>query len=130
MSDLLFGILTFLIAFPLILFIGIYLFHKFVLHKQNMASLGRTADVITFILFFSVPAAVYAFWETNILGYVIGGALLIGTIFTIVEWRTRKEVIVVPLLRKIWRSIFIVLNLLYIGAFIGGAIQSFMYYMS
>lgn len=130
MGDIISGIVSFLIAFPIFLFIIFFVLQYALFRKKKMDAFGVTADVTTFILFLSVPAVVYVFWAFNIIYYVIIGALLIGITFTIIEWKTQKEVIVIPLFRKIWRSLFLILNVLYVVAFITGAVKFILNYMS
>lgn len=130
MTDFLFDFVTFLIAFPVIFFIGFYIIQLFIFRKKSMAAFGIAADVMTIVLFIAVPAVIYAFWSLNIVSYLMIFALLIGIILTFVEWKTRKEVLVMPLLRKIWRTLFLILNIAYIGAFIMGAVQFIWRYMS
>ncbi|MFC4409311.1 DUF3397 family protein [Chungangia koreensis] len=130
MGEISTGIVSFLIAFPIVLFILFYVLLYLLFRKKKMDAFGIAADVTTLILFWSVPAVVYVFWTLNIFSYLIISALLIGMIFTIFEWKTQKEVLVIPLLRKIWRSLFLILNVLYVGAFIAGAVQFILHYMS
>jgi len=130
MSNVFWGIVSFLIAFPAVLFVVFYILQFVLLRKRKMKAFGVTADVTTFFLFFSVPAVVYAFWMLNIFSYIVVGALLIGIALTIVEWKTKKEVLIMPLFRKIWRTLFLVLNLLYIGAFVVGSVQFIWNYVS
>ena len=81
---------------------------------------GFGADVTTFILFFSVPLAIHSIWGTSLFLPVIIIALLIALGFTYVDWRTKKEIEVPVLLKKIWRVYFILLSVMYLVTWLIG----------
>lgn len=87
---------------------------------KKMYAVGFSADVTTFILFFSVPLAFKSIWGMSFSLYIIIIALLIAITLTYIDWRTKKEIDVPLLLKKIWRIYFILLSILYISAWLIG----------
>ncbi|MBK3494498.1 DUF3397 domain-containing protein [Viridibacillus sp. YIM B01967] len=106
-------ILQVILLCPIILFTLIYsLFRK--LSKKSPKVFGRAADLTTFLLFFSVPESVQFLWGYDIGFITFIVAVVIAIIFTIIEWRTTKEIEVLPLFRKIWRFLFLALTITYV----------------
>lgn len=87
---------------------------------KKMYAVGFAADVTTFVLFFSVPLAFKSIWGMSFSLYIIIIALLIAITLTYIDWRTKKEIDVPLLLKKIWRIYFILLSILYISAWLIG----------
>ena len=90
------------------------------LRIKKTYAFGFGADVTTFILFFSVPLAIHSIWGASLFLPIIIIALLIALGFTYVDWRTKKEIDVPVLLKKIWRVYFILLSVLYLGTWLIG----------
>lgn len=97
--------------------------------KNKAKSIGYAADVTTFILFFSVPLSIVSLWEMNNEVSVFIIAIFIAIIFTYIDWRTKKEIEIYPLLKKIWRMYFILLTIAYLIIWIVGVIQSIIEYV-
>lgn len=91
--------------------------------KKSVKPFGKAADLTTVILFFSIPATVKFFWSFNIGFMVLIIAIIIAMTFTIIEWRTTKEIELMPLFRKIWRFLFLALSSTYIVILLVGIIQ-------
>ena len=117
-----------IICFPIILFFITYaIFHK---RKKSVAkSFGYAADATTFILLFSVPLSISSLWGMKYYVLVFVIELVIAIIFTYQDWRTKKEIEILPLLKKIWRSYFIILTIAYIVIWVVGLIQSIIEYI-
>lgn len=107
---------------PFFFFGILYVFFKKFSKKQTNL-FGKVADITTVILFFSIPALANFFGSYNIGFLVIIVAIVIAIVFTIIEWKTTKEIEIMPLLRKIWRFLFLVLTFIYIAILIGAIIQ-------
>ena len=90
------------------------------LRIRKKYAFGFGVDVTTFILFFSVPLAINSVWGTSYYLPIIIIALLIALGFTYVDWRTKKEIDVPVLLKKIWRVYFILLSIMYLGTWLIG----------
>ena len=60
---------------------------------------------------------------------VILVAVVLATIFTYVDWRTKKEIEVMPLLKKLWRVYFILLGTLYFVVWVAGLTYSIIAYV-
>lgn len=92
--------------------------------KKKVNSFGIAADITTFVLFFSVYLSLSTLW-----GVAFGFGAIVISIFiaigmTYIDWKTKKEIEVVPLLRRIWRVQFMYLFFLYTIVWIIGIIQS------
>ncbi|MFF5993212.1 DUF3397 domain-containing protein [Lysinibacillus sp. KU-BSD001] len=97
---------------------------------KKIYAVGFAADVTTFILFFSVPLAFYSIWEKSLFLSIVIVALLIAISFTYIDWRTKKEIDVPILLKKIWRVYFILLSAMYLGAWVIGLSVNIMEYLA
>ncbi|MFF2752385.1 DUF3397 domain-containing protein [Psychrobacillus sp. NPDC058041] len=122
-------IFSFIILFPVILFILTFIISKYILSKRKK-SFGVAADVTTFLLFFSVSNAFSIVFSKSIFLLMIIISLLIATIFTYLDWRNQKEIEVMPLLRKIWRLLFILLCVTYALILFIGVFQYVLKYVS
>jgi len=119
-----------LILLPIIAFFIAYLiFRKFLKKKANY-SFRLAADVTTFFLFFSVAISISTLWGTAISIVVITISFLIAIIMTFIDWRTRKEIEVIPLLRRIWRVQFVYLFLVYNIVWIVGIVQNILLFVT
>lgn len=93
---------------------------KFSNKRKNIFS--KAADLTTFILLFSIQASVKFIWSYDIGFIVLIIASIIAIVFTTIEWRTRKEIELMPLFRKIWRFLFLVLTFTYIAIWFVGLV--------
>ncbi|WP_258517063.1 DUF3397 domain-containing protein [Ureibacillus sinduriensis] len=119
--------MSILIFFPIIIFFITY----FIARKQKKGkskSFGLASDATTIILFFSVPLSISSLWDKNynVLVFVI--AIVIAIIFTYIDWRTKKEIEVLRLLKKTWRLYFILLTIAFLVIWIVGLVQSIIDY--
>ncbi|MFJ7970649.1 DUF3397 domain-containing protein [Psychrobacillus sp. NPDC096389] len=129
MNDIFNTIISFLLLYPIVLFILTFIVSKYFLHKRKK-SIGIAADVTTFLLFFSVSHVYSVIFSKNIGFILIICSLLLATILTFLDWRTKKEMEVRPLLRKIWRLLFMLLCLFYAFLWIFGVIRYVLGYIS
>ncbi|QDQ01605.1 DUF3397 domain-containing protein [Lysinibacillus fusiformis] len=128
MKDFLHIIISIIIFCPLLLFIIVYLISRKV-NIRGTHAFGAASDVTTFWLFFSVPLAIGVLWGVNIGALLVMLAIMLAMVFTYIEWRTKKELEVKPLLRKIWRFLFLVLSSAYFLICLVGLIQSVVEYL-
>lgn len=121
-------ILAAIIIFPIIAFIlTLVICRKFKFNKYK--AIGLASDVTTVILLFSVPIAVHSLWGQSIWILMLVVLLIIAIIFTYLDWRTKKEIEVQPLLKKIWRVYFLLLGITYFVTWIVGMTHSVMIFM-
>ena len=104
---------------PLIVLLLTFIICRKLRIKKTYA-FGFGADVTTLILFFSVPLTIHSIWGTSLFLPIVIVALLIALAFTYVDWRTKKEIDVLVLFKKIWRVYFIVLSIMYLGTWLIG----------
>lgn len=123
-------VLGILILLPVTIFILSFLFFRKLLKKQVNSSFRLAADITTFVLFFSVTISITTLWGTTFSIVTISISLLIAMIMTYIDWRTQKEIEVVPLLRRIWRMQFLYLLIVYNIVWIVGIVQSVIFFVT
>ncbi|MGM0897629.1 MAG: DUF3397 family protein [Bacillota bacterium] len=115
-----------LLYVPFILFLFVY---ASTYKSKERKALGIAADVTTFLLFFSVPASLDLLFGIRVQPIIFMLTLLFAIFLLIREWKTSKELEVIPFLRKLWRICFLALAAIYAVAWLAGfvflAIQSF-----
>ncbi|QCR31702.1 DUF3397 family protein [Lysinibacillus sp. SGAir0095] len=127
MKILIHYLVSIIIFFPIILFTITYFIAR-KRKKSKLKSFGMASDVTTIVLFFSVPLSISSLWDKNynILIFII--AIIIAIIFTYIDWRTKKEIEVLRLIKKTWRLYFILLTIAFVAIWIVGLIQSIIEY--
>jgi len=128
LKDFLHIIISIIIFCPILLFVIVYLISRKVKIRGTHA-FGVASDVTTVCLFFSVPLAIGILWNFNVSALLITLAIMMAMIFTYIDWRTKKEIEVKSLLRKIWRFQFLLLSTAYIVICIVGVIRSVIEYL-
>ncbi|MGY4794313.1 DUF3397 domain-containing protein [Lysinibacillus sp. FSL K6-0057] len=128
MKDLLHIVISIIIFCPIVLFVIVYLVSRKVKIRGTHA-FGAASDVTTLCLFFSVPLAIGVLWRVNVGALLVILAIMMAMIFTYIDWRTKKELEVKPLLKKIWRFLFLILSTAYLVICIVGVIQSIVEYL-
>ncbi|OEC02660.1 hypothetical protein GY31_06350 [Lysinibacillus sphaericus] len=128
MKDILHIVISVIIFCPVLLFVIVYAVSRKV-NIRGTHAFGAASDVTTFWLFFSVPLAIGALWGVNVGALLVMLAIVLAIVFTYVDWRTKKEIEVKPLLRKIWRFLFLVLSTAYLLICLVGMIQSVVEYL-
>jgi len=106
----------------------VYLFGRKVKIRGTHA-FGVASDVTTLCLFFSVPLAIRVLWNVGVSALLVTFTVVMAIIFTYIDWRTKKEIEVKSLLRKIWRFQFLVLSTAYIVICLVGVIRSVIEYL-
>ena len=128
MKDFLHIMISVIIICPILLFVIVYLFGRKVKIRGTHA-FGVASDVTTLCLYFSVPLAIRVLWNVDVSALLITLTVVMAIIFTYIDWRTKKEIEVKPLLRKIWRFQFLVLSTAYIIICLVGVIRSVIEYL-
>lgn len=101
---------TIFLYIPFLLFVFVYFLF---LKKKKRKALGVASDVTTFLLFFSVPASVDFLWGYSVSAIVYFVALVLAIVLLVIEWRTAKEIEIIPFFRKLWRTYFLLLASVY-----------------
>ncbi|TQR38408.1 DUF3397 domain-containing protein [Lysinibacillus sphaericus] len=128
MKDFLHIVISIVIFCPILLFVIVYLISRKVKIRGTHA-FGVASDVTTVCLFFSVPLVISVLWNIDVSALLVTFAIMMAMIFTYIDWRTKKEIEVKSLLRKIWRFQFLVLSTAYIVICIVGVIRSVIEYL-
>lgn len=119
---------TFLLVPYLVFILTFFVLAKWT-RKRPKQAFGIAADITTFILLFTVPIAIEALFEVKTMIYFFCLAIVISVVLTIYEWKSKKEIELIPLLRKIWRLLFLLLSTLYIIVFCFGLILKIIQYL-
>ena len=106
------SVVSFLLIFPIVIFLVVY-FISVKMNQKKARAFGNAADVTTLLLFFAVPMAIESLFHLETMGSIVGVALIISVILTFIEWKSQKEIELLPLLRKIWRFLFLILSISY-----------------
>ena len=123
------NVLSVFVIYPVVVFLAVFIICKFILHKRKK-SIGIASDVSTFFLYFST-ANLFSFLFLKEIGwYLVIFSIILATIMTYLEWRSKKEMEIIPLLRKIWRLLFLLLCGLYAFLWLFGVIQYVLTYIS
>jgi len=117
-----------IIVCPIIVFITMLLICR-KLRVKKYKAIGLAADITTFLLLFSIPIALQAVWNIGILMPMLIVVLVIAIVFTYVDWRTKKELEVKPLMKKIWRFYFLLFSITYFIIWIVGITHSVMMFV-
>ncbi|MFC9538467.1 DUF3397 domain-containing protein [Lysinibacillus sp. NPDC056959] len=128
MKDFLHIMISVIIICPILLFMIVYLFGRKVKIRGTHA-FGVASDATTLCLYFSVPLAIRVLWNVDVSALLVTLTVVMAIIFTYIDWRTKKEIEVKPLLRKIWRFQFLVLSTAYIIICLVGVIRSVIEYL-
>ncbi|ATP39246.1 hypothetical protein CSE16_03895 [Solibacillus sp. R5-41] len=121
-------IIATIILCPLLAFLIVFVSCRKMRMEQHKV-IGLAADVTTIILFFSVPVAIQALWELSLFIPIYLLALSIAVIFTYIDWKKKKEIQVMLLLKKIWRAYFLLLGTSYFFVWVIGLVHSVTIYM-
>lgn len=104
---------------PFLAFILIFILTR---KKFRRRAIGLSADLTTFLLFFSVPVSVEAIWGLSISTAVYFIAILIAIVLLVIEWKKTKEIEVRKYIRKTWRIFFLLLSSAYFIIWLVGAV--------
>lgn len=119
MADFFFAAAGFLIAFPAVAFIVLFtVFTR--LYKDPSKGFSRAADFTTILLLPAVPAVLAAFTGYRIGFYLAIGVIVFALYMTYRERRRERDLEIGPLLRKIWRLLFLMLTAAYLAVFVIG----------
>ena len=105
----------------LVLFISYFLLKR--LKMKQVYAVGFSADLTTLLLFCSVPFIIQVTWDYSVNIIVVILAIVLALILTFIEWRTKKEIEVPKLFRKIWRVYFVSLIAIYVVVVIAALVQ-------
>lgn len=121
-------ILATIILFPILAFIAVLLIcRKLRLNKYR--AVGLAADITTGFLFFSIPIALRGLWDIGVMMPMLVIVLMIAIVITYIDWRTKKEIEVNPLLKKTWRLYFLLFSMTYFIIWVVGITHSVMIFM-
>ena len=123
------NVLSVFVIYPVVVFLVVFIVCKFILHKRKK-SIGLASDISTFFLYFS-NVNLFSFLFLKEIGwYLVIISIILATIMTYLEWRSKKEIEIIPLLRKIWRLLFLLLCSLYAFLWVFGVIRYVLTYIS
>ena len=114
-------LLSIILLFPLFFTILSFVILKKIGFSRWKA-FGLAADLTTPFFIISLPIIVKTIWGWPVSTLIMSVLLIVAIIFTFFEWRSQKEINIPLLLKKIWRSYFLLLCILYIVLMIVGFI--------
>ena len=120
-------LLAIFLLFPFFLtVISITIFKK--IGFSSSKAFGIAADLTTPFFIIALPIIVKSIWKWSIGAILMCILLVVAIIFTFIEWRSQKEINIPLLLKKIWRSYFLLLSILYIVIMIAGFVYWLIHY--
>ncbi|WP_036654112.1 DUF3397 domain-containing protein [Paenisporosarcina sp. TG-14] len=129
LSNVIQSVISFLLVFPIVMFLIVFIISRKVTGKSSKA-FGHAADVTTFLLFFTVPIAIQSLFQIETRGSIVAMALIISAILTFLDWKSKNEIELLPLIKKIWRFLFLVLTLTYFAVWCLGLIVRLVKYLN
>lgn len=123
------SVVVFLLIFPFIFTIvtAISLW-KFGFSKER--SFSYAADFTTPLYFIAIPVIFKSIWDFSIMAIFLAFVIGICIVFTYIDWRTKKEIEIPVLLKKIWRAYFLLFSSLYVIIMVVGFISWMISYMT
>ncbi len=123
------SLVVFLLIFPFVFTIVTAIsLRKFGFNKEK--SFGYAADFTTPLFFIAIPVIFKSIWDFSIIAIFLTLTLGICIIFTYIDWRTKKEIEIPVLLKKIWRAYFLLFSSLYVIIMVVGFISWMITYMT
>ncbi len=105
---------------PFLLFILVYFLAA---KRKKQKSIGFASDMTTLLLFFSVPASFEFLWNYSVAAIIYFIVLVLAIVLLVIEWRTQKEIEIIPFFRKLWRTYFLLLAALYALVWVAGLVN-------
>lgn len=118
-----------LIVFPVVVFIAVWLIAKLVGMKKRRRT-GLAADITTIVLFFAVAMVADRLNIPQPITNLLIFLLVIGIIFIALQWKRKRDVKHLVILRILWRIYFLVLSTLYFLGWVIGIFRSIAEYVS
>lgn len=72
------------------------------------------SDITTFFLLFSILQLVYQLFNFDLGVLVLIGAVTLAIVMVIYEWKTKSDLDLEKIMKRIWRTLFVLLTGLYI----------------
>ncbi|SEI72483.1 Protein of unknown function [Bhargavaea ginsengi] len=119
MAEFLYSAAGFLVAFPAVAYLVLFIIFTR-LYKDPAKGAGRAADLTTFLLLPAVPAVLAVYTGVSTGFYLAVAVILFALYMTYRERRKERDFEIRPLMRKIWRMLFLILSAAYFVAFIIG----------
>lgn len=123
------NVLSLFVIYPVVVFLVVFLLCKLVLHKRKK-SIGIASDISTFFLYFSISNLFSFLFLKEVGWYLVILSIVLATVITYLEWRSKKEIEIMPILRRIWRLLFLLFCCLYAMLWLIGVIQYVLTYIS
>ncbi len=112
-------LLAIFLLFPFIFtMISLFILKKIGFSKSK--AFGLAVDLTTPFLVITLPIIAKTIWGWSVSAILLGVLLIVAIIYTFIEWRVQKEIEIPLLLKKIWRTYFLLLSILYIVFMIAG----------
>lgn len=83
--------------------------------RTQKRAIHRAIDVTTFILLFSIQALCQVLYDYDLGVLVQIVVTLIFMMIVFIKWRENPEIKVLPIFKKFWRVVFLVLSTIYMG---------------
>lgn len=122
MGAIISNIIAAVITIPLLGYFLVFIISKLVL-KNHRKAVRVAIDLSTLLLVIAVHHLIIVIWHQSYLWLLLILMILIAVVFVIIHWKTKHEILLLPILKGIWRMNFLLFLTAYMFLIAFGLIQ-------
>lgn len=122
MGAIISNIIAAVITIPLLGYFLVFIISKLVL-KNHRKAVRVAIDLSTLLLVIAVHHLIIVIWHQSYLWLLLVLMILIAVVFVIIHWKTKHEILLLPILKGIWRMNFLLFLTAYMFLIAFGLIQ-------
>lgn len=122
MGAIISNIIAAIITIPLLGYFLVFIISKLVL-KNHRKAVRVAIDLSTLLLVIAVHHLIIVIWHQSYLWLLLILMILIAVVFVIIHWKTKHEILLLPILKGIWRMNFLLFLTAYMFLIAFGLIQ-------
>ncbi|WP_335870511.1 DUF3397 domain-containing protein [Bacillus sp. 2205SS5-2] len=112
----------FLVTMPFLVYFFVFIIMK-QSTKNHRKAVNVAIDTSTVFLFFSVHFIILTIWERSYIWLLVLMMLVMATLFVLMYWKVKKEIIFPKLFKGLWRVSFLLLSLAYVFLLLYGVVS-------
>lgn len=102
------------LMYPWIIWVILFVVLKKIKHTKQFA-FHFASDITTVFLLFAIREIMLALFNIDLGLLVLIFAIILAICMLVYEWKTKDELELQKMLKKIWRILFVILTLVYLG---------------
>ncbi|WP_318504905.1 DUF3397 domain-containing protein [Bacillus sp. T3] len=122
MGALISNIIAAVITIPLLGYFLVFIISKLVL-KNHRKAVRVAIDLSTLLLVISVHHLIIVIWNHSYLWVLLLLMISVAVVFVIIHWKTKQEILFLPVLKGVWRMNFLLFLTAYLFLIAFGLIQ-------